>query len=98
MQSKKTTPVEAQGISWLGSFAAVLAGLLNSSCCVVQLILNWFSVGCAGFAILDPFRPIFLTASFGGFLLSILYGYFYQNKPLITKSTYYIGPSRFMRF
>lgn len=40
---------------------ATLTGLLSSSCCIVQLILNTFSVGCAGFSLLTPFRSIFLS-------------------------------------
>ncbi|BDA48312.1 hypothetical protein COCOBI_11-5720 [Coccomyxa sp. Obi] len=48
--------------------AALLGGILSSSCCVVQLALNLFSVGCAGFSILTPYRPLFMgltTASLG---------------------------------
>jgi len=37
-------------------------GLLSSSCCVLQLILNAFSFGCAGFnTVLGPLRPYFLA-------------------------------------
>lgn len=35
---------------------AVSEGLLGSSCCIVQLGLNVFSVGCAGFAAMDAAR------------------------------------------
>ncbi|KAI9359237.1 hypothetical protein DFJ73DRAFT_757695 [Zopfochytrium polystomum] len=38
---------------------APIAALLASSCCVVQLLLNAFSIGCAGFAVLDPYAPVF---------------------------------------
>ena len=39
-----------------------LLGLLSSSCCVLQLILNAFSFGCAGFnTYLGPTRPSFLA-------------------------------------
>ena len=35
-----------------------LLGLLSSSCCLLQLMLNTFSVGCAGFnTLLGPLRP-----------------------------------------
>jgi len=35
-----------------------LLGLLSSSCCVLQIILNAFSFGCAGFnTVLGPVRP-----------------------------------------
>lgn len=40
---------------------AVLGGLLSSSCCVLQLLLNALSVGCAGFSALTPYRPLFLA-------------------------------------
>lgn len=40
---------------------AVLA-LLSSSCCALQIILNAFSFGCAGFNTwLGPWRPVFLA-------------------------------------
>jgi copper chaperone CopZ len=39
-----------------------LLGLLSSSCCVLQLVLNVFSVGCAGFnTVLGPARPYFVA-------------------------------------
>lgn len=44
--------------------AATLGGLLSSSCCTIQLVLNSISMGCAGFAVLDRFRPFFLLATF----------------------------------
>lgn len=44
--------------------AATVGGLLSSSCCAVQLFLNYLSVGCAGFAVLDRFRPLFLCLTF----------------------------------
>jgi len=59
---------------------ATIGGLLSSSCCLIQLLLNSFSVGCAGFAILTPYRPIFLAAT------TILLGYNVQNYGL-TKAT-----------
>ncbi len=35
-----------------------LQGLLSSSCCALQLVLNAFSFGCAGFnTVLGPYRP-----------------------------------------
>ncbi|CAG8695964.1 24643_t:CDS:1 [Cetraspora pellucida] len=42
-------------------FWATLCGLLSSSCCIIQLILNMFSIGCAGFSLLTPYRPVFLS-------------------------------------
>lgn len=44
--------------------AATLGGLLSSSCCTVQLVLNSLSLGCAGFAVLDRLRPLFLALTF----------------------------------
>ena len=45
-------------------------GLLSSSCCLLQLLLNLMSVGCAGFnTVLGPLRPFFLALSFGSFAL-----------------------------
>lgn len=47
----------------LGVWSAL--GLLSSSCCMLQLILNAFSVGCAGFnTVLGPVRPYFLAMTF----------------------------------
>ncbi len=47
-------------------------GLLSSSCCVLQLILNLFSFGCAGFkTLLEPYRPLFLSLTFGGLIASL---------------------------
>lgn len=41
-----------------------LFGLLSSSCCAVQLILNLFNFGCAGFnTYLGPLRPGFLAVT-----------------------------------
>lgn len=39
-------------------------GLLSSSCCVLQLLLNAFSLGCAGFNTwLGPLRPLMLAVT-----------------------------------
>ena len=39
-----------------------LLGLLSSSCCALQIILNALSFGCAGFnAVLGPLRPTFVA-------------------------------------
>ncbi|KAJ3044692.1 hypothetical protein HDV00_001096 [Rhizophlyctis rosea] len=42
-------------------YSSILLALLSSSCCVIQLLLNYLSLGCAGFAILTPYRPILTT-------------------------------------
>ena len=42
-----------------------VAGLLSSSCCLLQIMLNAFSIGCAGFnTILGPARPYFMAMAF----------------------------------
>lgn len=45
-------------------FSSIITSLLASSCCIIQLILNLFSVGCAGFAILDRYEIYFITITF----------------------------------
>ncbi|KAL9540997.1 hypothetical protein MBANPS3_009368 [Mucor bainieri] len=40
-----------------------LTALLSSSCCVIQLILNFFSVSCAGFAVFTPYRSVLSTVT-----------------------------------
>jgi copper chaperone CopZ len=49
----------AHGMMWWSLF-----GLLSSSCCALQLILNLFNFGCAGFnTYLGPLRPCFLAVT-----------------------------------
>ena len=38
-----------------------VVGLLSSSCCALQLLLNALSMGCAGWNALGPYRPFFLS-------------------------------------
>jgi copper chaperone CopZ len=40
---------------------SLIGGLLSSSCCVIQLLLNSLQLGCAGFAVLIPWQPHFRT-------------------------------------
>ena len=42
-----------------------IGGLLSSSCCLIQVGMNYLSLGCAGFSALDILRPFFLTTTFG---------------------------------
>jgi copper chaperone CopZ len=51
------------------ALSVLVGSLLASSCCVVQLVLNALSLGCAGFAALDRFRPFFLSTTLGTLLL-----------------------------
>ncbi|KAI8080185.1 uncharacterized protein B0P05DRAFT_540339 [Gilbertella persicaria] len=60
-----------------------LTALLSSSCCVIQLLLNAFSISCAGFSILTPYRSI-LTS-----LTVILLSYQFYTSP--KKSQSYIS-------
>lgn len=48
--------------------AASAGGLLSSSCCAVQVLLNTFSIGCAGFAALDHLRPFFILLTFSSLI------------------------------
>jgi hypothetical protein len=43
--------------------AVIISGLLGSNCCALQLVLNSLGFGCAGFAILSPFRLHIVLAS-----------------------------------
>jgi hypothetical protein len=40
---------------------SITSALLASSCCPIQIIINTLGFGCAGFAILTPYKPLFLT-------------------------------------
>lgn len=55
--------------STLGDSAGLywLLALLASSCCALQLVLNCFSMGCAGFnTVLGPWRPFFVAMAVSG--------------------------------
>ncbi len=66
----------------LVTFFSMISSLLGSSCCIIQLILNIFSVGCAGFAILDKYEIYFL------FITSLSIGILLKLKGI--KNTYKI--------
>eukprot|EP01127_Copromyxa_protea_P018027 TRINITY_DN5586_c0_g1_i1.p1 TRINITY_DN5586_c0_g1~~TRINITY_DN5586_c0_g1_i1.p1 ORF type:complete len:182 (-),score=40.41 TRINITY_DN5586_c0_g1_i1:27-572(-) len=68
---------------YLGS-SAVVSALLGTSCCAIQLFLNAFSFGCAGFAVLDPYNTFFTTLSTAS-LIGLL-GYNYHNETLNTSN------------
>ena len=61
---------------------AVINGLLGSSCCLIQLVLNLFSIGCAGFSVLTPYRSIFLGMS-AIFIIGLFYKYGFRSKQRI---------------
>ncbi|RKP05748.1 hypothetical protein THASP1DRAFT_32412 [Thamnocephalis sphaerospora] len=52
------TDSTSQYSNWLAPLAA---GLLASSCCIVQLAFNLLALPCAGFSVLTPYRPFFLA-------------------------------------
>jgi hypothetical protein len=37
---------------------AILCSLLASNCCVIQILLNYLSLGCAGFSVLGKLKPL----------------------------------------
>merc|ERR1740130_1567534 len=58
-EAKHVLLTGAHRLTW---WAAI--GLLSSSCCVLQILLNALSLGCAGFnTYLGPARPLFLAAT-----------------------------------
>jgi len=63
---------------------ATIGGLLASSCCVIQLGLNTMSLGCAGFSVLTPYRPVFLSMT--GIFLGTLFFRQGMNKNTLTTS------------
>lgn len=72
--------------------AATVGGLLSSSCCAVQLVLNSISVGCAGFAVLDRFRPLFLLLTFSSLAYkTVTYDVHLHKKPLRSLPTWLVA-------
>jgi len=63
-QAKAADTLRSQSRTGNALFVFV-GGLLGSSCCLLQLSLNWLSLGCAGFSALDVLRPFFLATTFG---------------------------------
>jgi len=56
-------------MSWING---LLGGLLISSCCVIQLFLNLFGIGCAGLnTFLLPYRPLFISLT----VISLTYSF-----------------------
>ncbi|UJR27583.1 hypothetical protein I4U23_008864 [Adineta vaga] len=57
-------------LSWINGF---VGGLLISSCCLIQLFLNLFGIGCAGLnTLLLPYRPLFISLT----IISLTYSFF----------------------
>ena len=60
--------------SWVNG---LIGGLLISSCCVIQLLLNLFGIGCAGLnTLLLPYRPVFISLT----VISLTYA-FWRSRP-----------------
>lgn len=57
-----------------------LTALLSSSCCIIQLVLNYFSISCAGFTIFTPYRPFFTSITVMLLTWNVLYHYNHKNK------------------
>merc|ERR1719161_3498711 len=52
--------ISAHSLDSTGIFTWSILGLLSSACCLLQVILNAFALGCAGFnTYLGPLRPSF---------------------------------------
>lgn len=61
-------------VSWING---LVGGLLISSCCIIQLFLNLFGIGCAGLnTLLLPYRPLFISLT----IISLTYSY-YRYRP-----------------
>ena len=57
-------------VSWING---LVGGLLISSCCLIQLFLNLFGIGCAGLnTLLSPYRPLFISLT----VISLTYSFF----------------------
>ncbi|CAF0899001.1 unnamed protein product [Rotaria sordida] len=57
-------------INWING---LIGGLLISSCCLIQLSLNLFGIGCAGLnTLLLPYRPLFISLT----IISLTYSFF----------------------
>ncbi|CAF1019554.1 unnamed protein product [Rotaria sp. Silwood1] len=57
-------------INWING---LIGGLLISSCCLIQLVLNLFGIGCAGLnTLLLPYRPLFISLT----IISLTYSFF----------------------
>ncbi len=63
--------------------AAVAGGLLSSSCCTIQLVLNSFSLGCAGFSVITPYQS-YLRAMTGTVLAYMIVKQGFNRRTLFT--------------
>lgn len=65
------------------TLGALTGGLLSSSCCILQLLLNLTPIGCAGFSVLTPYQPYFRLAT-GGLLAYLLASHGINRRSLTT--------------
>jgi copper chaperone CopZ len=65
------SPISNQSAKW-GTLIALASGLGASSCCVIQLVMNVLGFGCAGFAVLAPYRPVLLASAAIALLLPVI--------------------------
>ncbi|PNW85733.1 hypothetical protein CHLRE_03g207650v5 [Chlamydomonas reinhardtii] len=63
---------------------SLLGGLGASSCCVLQLALNAVGLGCAGFAVLTPYEPIFKGITLAALAHLLLRDGFSNRRALLT--------------
>jgi copper chaperone CopZ len=69
-------------------------GLLISSCCIIQLFLNIFGIGCAGLnTLLLPYRPLFISLT----IVSLTYA-FLRSRPSKWHLTAIISMTLFLSF
>ncbi|KAK3820620.1 MAG: hypothetical protein JOS17DRAFT_793977 [Linnemannia elongata] len=80
LQSASTSSPPSPRWSYI---SAVTLGLLSSSCCLIQLALNLMSIGCAGFSVLTPYRPLFLAFS-SLLVLVTIYKYRWSSRTTLT--------------
>ena len=52
----------------LHEILSISSSLIVSNCCLIQLVFNYLSIGCAGFAILNPIRPFVRMATIASIL------------------------------
>ena len=64
--------------------SSIFTSLFASSCCIIQLILNLFSIGCAGFSIFDEYERLFITLT-----IILLFQVYLRDKN--TKKNFYFN-------
>ena len=76
-----------------------ILGLLSSSCCAIQILLNAMSFGCAGFnTVLGPLRPTFVAFTIVAQIGSWYVAYRYINQPSYSQWTSPVAASTMLSF